>query len=354
MARVLQSDVFKIGAYLAATLALAAALAPVIYQLGMGLAEVSEGKETNGAVTWLADAARRSSDDFPRFFDRALLFSAVVLMFPLVSWLGLGRRSARFRDTPWSLRLPDQVVVLDEGQPLERNPQGWLHAGTGFLMAGGLLLLSGWLMVEAGFFLWRDAQVSASGWTNRFVEAIDWGKAVRKALPTALVVAVLEEVLFRGILFGIFLRAMRPGAAIASLSFLFAFVHFLEPPVGASVPDPEAANAGFILLGQVFSRFADPLSMVGRFLLLASVGVVLAIARWRTASLWLPVGLHAGWVFGYALFKSATYPVPNLHPVAGWLVGGSLMEGILPLSIVVLTGMLVYLMTRPGHEELAD
>lgn len=354
MPRILQSDVFKICAYLVATLVLAAALAPVIYQLGMGLAEITAGKETNGAVSWLADAARRSRDDFPRFFDRALLFSAVVLMFPLVSWLRLGRRSGRFRDTPWSLRLPDSVVDLDTGQPLVRNPQGWMQLGAGFLMAAGLLLLSGWLMAEAGFFMWRDAQVAPSGWVNRFVEAIDWGKAVRKALPTAVVVAVLEELLFRGILLGIFLRAMRPGAAIASLSFLFAFVHFLEPPVGAGVPDPEAADAGFILLGQVFSRFADPLSMVGRFLLLASVGVVLAIARWRTASLWLPIGLHAGWVFGYALFKSATYPVPELPAIAGWLVGGTLMEGILPLAIVILTGMLVYLMTRPGHEELAD
>ena len=301
-------------------------------------------KKGNGAVIFLAKAADRA--DFPKFFDRALMLSALVLLFPLTAWLKLGRPPGSYRDTPWSLRLPDNVIVTDRGQPLRRNPDGWWHFGTGFFLAAGLLLLSGWLMLQAGCFMWKDAAMSTRGVANRFSEAINWLDSVKKVLPGALLVALVEEVLFRGVLLGIFLRAMRPAPAIATLSFLFAFVHFLQPPNGATVPDPEASNAGFILLGQIFGRFADPLSMVSRFSILAMVGVVLAYARYRTGSLWMPVGLHVGWVFGVGMFKAATWPVMGLPDAVRWLIGMSLLEGLLPLSVVAVTGVLVHAMTR--------
>lgn len=345
------NDVIKIFVYVAASLVLAAFIAPWLYQLGKGLAEVFASKEGNGPIQFIAKSAGRA--DFPKFFDRAVMLSALVLLFPLTSWLRLGRPPGSYRDTPWSLRLPDNVVISDHGQPLRRNPQGWWQFGTGLIIAGGLLLLSGWLMLQAGCFMWKDAAASTRGMPNKFIEEIDLMKAVSKVLPGALVVALIEEILFRGVLLGIFLRAMRPAPAIATLSFLFAFVHFLQPPPMVRVPDPEAMNAGFVLLGQIFSRFADPMSMVSRFLILAAVGVVLAYARYRTASLWLPIGLHVGWVFGMGIFKAATWPVVGLPEAMRWLVGMSLLEGLLPLSVVIVTGMLVHLMTR-SREIPAD
>ncbi len=345
------SDVIKIFAYVAATLVLGAILAPWIYQAGKGMAEVFREKDGNGLVQYVAAAADRA--DFPKFFDRALMLSALILLFPLTAWLRLGRPPGSHRDTPWSLRLPDNVVVTDRGQPLRRNPQGWLQFSTGALLAAGLLLLSGWLLLQAGCFMWKDAVISTRGVPNKFVMEIDLVKSFTKVLPGALAVAMIEEVLFRGVLLGIFLRAMRPAPAIALLSFLFAFVHFLQPPPMARVPDPEAANAGFVLLGQIFSRFADPMSISSSFMTLAAVGVVLAYARYRTASLWLPVGLHLGWVFGIGMFKEATWPVIGLPEAMRWLVGMSLREGLLPLSVVVLTGMLVHLMTLPRDEPAA-
>ena len=87
--------------------------------------------------------------------------------------------------------------------------------------------------------------------------------------------------------------------------------------------------------------------------MLAAVGVVLAYARIRTASLWLPVGLHIGWVFGVGMFKAATWPVVGLPEAMRWLVGMSLLEGLLPLSVIIATGMLVHLMTR-RPEPAAD
>ncbi len=343
----------KVFLYVVGTLVLGAAIAPWLYNMGMGIAEVTADKPTNGLIEWLGEAAARSKDNFPRFFDRSVLLAALLLLGPLLAWLRLGRGGERYRDTPWSLRLPDSVVS-GRGQPLRRNRHGWAEGVFGFVLAGGLLMVSGWVLVKAGFFVWRDVPESTHGAPNPFVSDIDWFGAARKAVPAALVVSVIEEVLFRGVLLGIFLRAMRPAPAIALLSFLFAFVHFLEPPEGVGVPDPEATDAGFVMLGHILSRFADPLSMASRFSVLFAVGVVLGVARYRTASLWLPIGLHAGWIFCFALFKAATWPVSGLPEIAGWLVGMSLLEGLLPLAVVIMTGLVVAMMTRVAAGDEID
>ena len=345
MFRWLQNDVFRICAYVAAVVALGAAFSPFLYNLGMGVAEVTRGKDTNSVVTWLGDAAWRSRDNFPRFFDRALMLSAVVLLPFLLMWLRLGRD--RGGAGPWVVGVPASAC---RGERLSWAPRGLGWGAVGFLLAAGLLLVSGVMLVKSGFFMWRDAEMSARGAVNPAVVGIDWLRIVRKALPTALVVSVLEEILFRGILLGIFLRVMRPGLAVLSISLLFALVHFLEPPPGVKVPDPEALDAGFVLLGQILGRLLEPSDLVGRFLTLFAVGAILALARLRTGSLWLPIGLHAGWVFAYQLFKSATWGVADLPEASRWLVGSTLIEGTVPLTVTVVTGMLVVAMTRPRDD----
>lgn len=350
MRNVVQNDVFKILCFFAGSLVLAAILSPWIYSAGMGLAEVTASKETNSFLTWLGDAARRSEHKFARFFNRSLMLSVVVLLFPLVWWLRAGRGDKRFRDTPWSLRLPDERVSMN-GQPLARNPHGWSHLFIGLCLSAGLLLLSGWVMVQMGLFGWRDVAETTRGAVNPRLREIDWLRALKGALVTAVVVSAIEEVLFRGVLLGIFLRAMRTWSAVLSLSLLFAAVHFLEPPPGHSVPDPEALDAGFVLLGQIFSRFTDPLHMLSRFSILFAVGVVLAVARIRTASLWMPFGLHAGWIIGLSVFKSATWPASGLPEWTSWLVGTTLLEGLIPLVMVGLTGVLVVAVGRWGKRS---
>lgn len=347
MRRLFQSDVFKICLFVAGSIVLGAALAPWIYNFGMGIAEVTQGKDTNGVIEWLGAAARRSKDNFPRFFDRSVLFSALVLLGPLLWWLRLDR--GRAGRAPWKTTLPEEATGLP-GQPLQKNPKGWIQLVSGFAIAAGLLLLAGFVLVKAGYFILREAPVSARGVTNPLVQEIDWLAAIRRSLPTAAVVALIEEWLFRGVLLGIFLRAMKPAAANVSVSLLFAFVHFLEPPPGSVVPDPEAYNAGFVLLGQILGHLANPAEMIGRFATLVVVGMILAAARWRTASLWLPIGLHAGWIFAYQLFKAATWPSPELPESAHWWVGPTLMEGLAPLMVALLTGMLVVVMTPPRDE----
>ncbi|BCU76257.1 CPBP family intramembrane glutamic endopeptidase [Luteolibacter sp. LG18] len=345
MRRALTNDVVKILCYVAAVLLLAAVVSPMLFNAGKALHEVTDGKTTNGFVKWLADACGRS--EFPRFFNRSVMLSALVLFFPLVRWLKIGRGPVRYRDTPWSFRLPESAVAANEGQPLKRNPRGWAHLALGFGLALGGLALLAWWLVQAGAFVMEDRAFSSKGVANLFPpKPLKLGSVIPGALFSSLMIGAIEEIVFRGVLLGIFLRAMRPWAAIASLSFLFAFLHFLDPKTLGAVPDPESYTAGFWLLGRIFAQYADPLPLLSSFCTLFTLGAVVAHARVRTASLWLPIGLHAGWVFGVFVFKAITQPIPGLGGVSRFLIGGTLREGLLPLAIVALTGVVVHFLTR--------
>ena len=343
MRRALQSDVLKILAYMVISLLTGALLAPWLYTAGKALAEVSQGKATNGFIEWLSASCRKA--DFPIFFNRALMISAFVLVFPLIQWLNIERGKLAFRDTPWSLRLPEAAVAANVGQPLKRNQRGPLSLLFGFVIAASSTLLMGLLLVQAGAFVWRQGLVSPGG----VVVAVDGWKVVRSAMGPAAVVSLIEEVLFRGVLLGLFMRAMRPRGAIISVSVLFAFVHFLQPPFGVMVPDPESPIAGLWLIGQMMGRFAQPIELVSGFGALLAVGLVLAYARWRTASLWLPIGLHAGWIFGVMIFKGISLVAPGVSPASRFLFGSTLREGLVPSIMIIATGVAVHWFTKPSH-----
>jgi len=329
-----QRDVFKIIAFIAAVVAMAALLAPWLYNAGKAVVEITAGKEVSPLVGYIADAARRA--EFPRFFDRALLVSALALLFPAIQWLRIGQPTGSFRDTPWSLRIPDALVTTG-GQPLRSNPRGLLQALIGILLTGGTLLITGRVLLAGGWFVWR--------------ENYDPMAAASTAIMPSIAVPLIEEIVFRGVLMGIFLRAMRPSTAIASLAFLFAVMHFLKPPTGMVIPDPGAAMAGFELLGKIFTRFGDPGPMIAEFGTLLAVGLVLGYARWRTASLWLSAGLHSGWVFSLIFFKELTLASGVSEGSARYLVGMTLRDGIVPAVVVLATGILVHVLTIPDAQE---
>ena len=69
---------------------------------------------------------------------------------------------------------------------------------------------------------------------------------------------------------------------------------------------------------------------------------MLAVARLRTGSLWLPIGLHAGWIFGLKIF-SAYFASTRELSQGDWLpwIGANIKIGVTPLIIVSFTGVLV-------------
>lgn len=330
-------DVWKVWLYAAAFLCLGAWSSPLLYNAGKALAEVSASKTINDPLDWLAGVFREA--EFPWFYQVAVILAAVVLFFPWMEWIHARRGVTVAGGGPWRLRLPDGARMAVHGQRLERNPRGLWHACAGFLLAAGLLLPMGIALVPAGL-------------STLEIPAGNLLPLAAKSLVAAMVMALVMEVFFRGIVMGIFLRAMRPAAALGMSAAYFALVLSAFPAAGVNVLDPEAGRPGFELLGLLARRFGDGSVLLENFVPLVALGAVLAYARWRTASLWLPVGLHAGWCFAQSLLTQ----LGLTGTAADSAVSSSLpLHGLLPVAAVLLAGVLANaLITTPVGEDAAS
>jgi hypothetical protein len=63
------------------------------------------------------------------------------------------------------------------------------------------------------------------------------------------------------------------------------------------------------------------------------IGWILADARVLTHSLWLSIGLHAGWIFGSGAFSR----LARQHTLALPWIGKNMLVGIIPLGVAVVT-----------------
>ena len=118
-------------------------------------------------------------------------------------------------------------------------------------------------------------------------------------IPTALLGAGIEELLFRGVLMADLLRSLadRPYLAVTLAAFIFAGAHYVRA---------------------VKRRWTFPGHL--------ALGLLLCFAFQRTGSLWLPIGLHAGgilMIMGTRAFFEYRGPA--------WLTG----ESVFPFAGVV-------------------
>ena len=284
------SNLLKIALYFVGTLLLGALLAPPLYWAGHAL---------GGAfppLGWLRET------DFQRYFDRAMFLAALLLLWPAVRALRIGG----WRDLG-----------------LEPDPRAWQHAAGGFFLAGGLL----WLL---GVWFWKLHIYALRSTLPPGVLA--------SFLVSAVAVAAAEEAFFRGVLLGLARRTARPAPALVFVSALFAVLHFLKPPSRALAQPAVDWSSGFAFLPKTFWQWHDPLLVAGGVTTLFLVALVLGYARLRTRSLWLPVGLHAGWVFGLKTFNKVSR---HLSPPNLW-IGDDLLHGLGPVLVVALTGVLLW------------
>lgn len=114
-----------------------------------------------------------------------------------------------------------------------------------------------------------------------------------------LAVGLFEETFFRGFILQTLLPGSKWGAVILA-SIFFSVVHFLRP--------------GF-----------NPVTAVPMGVGLFLAGLVLAGAFLKTRSLWLPIGIHAGWVFLIRLHKELFEPIGP--PVRWALFGDNIFLG---------------------------
>jgi membrane protease YdiL (CAAX protease family) len=154
-----------------------------------------------------------------------------------------------------------------------------------------------------------------------------------------ILVAVLEEFFFRGVLGLAWWRAMggqRVGWLVGVGAVVFAGAHFLRPVPGVEL----GWDAGFLAWTrlELWAGAVDPWKLGGLFV----AGLILGRMAWAQGTLAGPIGLHAGWVAGWKIAEVAWPEVPQA--TAGWW-GPSLEAG--PLLFLVLLVFALALWGRP-------
>lgn len=223
----------------------------------------------------------------------------------------------------WAMKLVLQVVLLGMlfGYPMALGEDPLRYHEARFLPPR-LVHLAEVLVVTVALFLAGIVVEVAAGWV---LVGPRYGlpKTLRKVAQsflTPLPLALVEEGLFRGVVFDQFLRALPPGlagtaAAITVSAALFSGAHFLR-------------------------RARTYWPVLGLFVL----GCLLAVgylAGGRTY--WLPVGLHAGGILATQLHRPfATYDGPP------WVIGNRdyPLAGAIGMTVMLLLG--IYVAARFG------
>jgi membrane protease YdiL (CAAX protease family) len=237
---------------------------------------------------------------FHRFVDRSLWILALAGLWPL-------------------LRALSATSLRDVG--LVRPPGHWKK------LFGGLLLGCVSLAAVAGLALGGGNRVFIpTATSHKIVETIF------SAATTAAIVAVLEEILFRGGVFGGLRKIFYWPLALALSSVIYALAHFLQRP---GFTGAVAWNSGLVLLPRLLGGFADFRELVPGFFNLTLAGALLGLAYQRTGNLYFSIGLHAGWIFWLRTYRALTAGVPR---AAIWFWGtDKMIDGWLALTVLALT-----------------
>lgn len=169
-------------------------------------------------------------------------------------------------------------------------------------------------------------------------------KRLSAIVGTAAVVSVLEETLFRGVVFGSLKKGWHWTIAMLMSSTLFACLHYL----GRAEPAQQVNwFTGLEMLPQMFRPLLNPAVILPGCLNLTLVGCVLCLAAHRTGNLMLPIGLHAGWIISIKLGSWLTKPVAD---VATYFWGSTrIVDGW--AATLLLSGLLIWLESRLRKSE---
>jgi membrane protease YdiL (CAAX protease family) len=145
---------------------------------------------------------------------------------------------------------------------------------------------------------------------------------VAKAGLTALCVAPLEEIVFRGALFGSLRKSLPWLVALFLSSSLFALLHYLDRP---GPMGQVGWGSGLAVLVQMAAGFLHLEKLVPGVFNLTLVGLILGLAYHRMQSLYFAIGLHAGWIFWLKSYGFLTDAVPG-HSLR-WFGTSKMVDG---------------------------
>lgn len=175
------------------------------------------------------------------------------------------------------------------------------------------------------------------------------GKMTRKLLieypAKALFVGLFEETVVRGWLLRGLTKRMGAVLAIASTSMLFAVLHLMEAPPEAFYGPGFFTEVPRVLAGMMPWNNPDPEAWL-IFLNLTMMSVFLCLTVLRTGSIWLAVGVHAGWVWimlTNGVVADSVKDIPN-----PWVLGtaSNHSDGLLTLFILTTLCVLVWISLR--------
>ena len=146
-----------------------------------------------------------------------------------------------------------------------------------------------------------------------------------KALAAGILVALIEETLFRGLFFKLSKNWHGGYTAVLISSFFYATLHFIKP-IEHINQALLSFSSGFEVIINAFMGAA--FMSADDFFALFVVGVLLALVRLRTQTLSFCIGLHASWVFLIKFTKELSdsndssnwaYLTGQYDGIVGWL-----------------------------------
>jgi len=246
--------------------------------------------------------SRLASSPFHRFLNRSLLGLALICLWPLLRFAGI---------QSWQ-----ELGFVRQSRPARQVFRGF---ALGWASLATVALLA--LACGSSAFI---ATHSAADVLVRLINAT-W---------SAVVVALLEELVFRGALFGLLRRAMPWPAALVMSSAVYSAVHFIQK---AEISMPIQWNSGLSLL---WAMVRHPPPLIPAFLTLFVAGAILAFCYQRTGALYFSIGLHAGWIFWLKSYRFL-FQVSDSHS-AFWgtdaLIDGWLSFIVLAMIFVLIAG----------------
>jgi membrane protease YdiL (CAAX protease family) len=195
--------------------------------------------------------------DFPfrRVYDRALLVCALAGMWPLLRALQIPWKSLGFSQPP-------RRIFAD-------FLSGWAFG------AATLLVVS--LILDA-----QNAPTAAK---------------IAKGFAVGCVVALIEETFFRGFLLSALAKELKFLGALLVTSAIYSIVHFVRPPHTTRPAAEINWWTGLAQLPDFFAASGSVETIFVGFVTLFLAGALLGVSFYKTQSLYLPIGIHAGWVF---------------------------------------------------------
>ncbi len=220
---------------------------------------------------------------FHRVTSRIVLIMVSLLLYPAYKLSGMNGRD-------------------DWGLVKSSNRRQLIGMGLGLGVVSMLIIYL--LGLALGAFAWDTRGKTAEYLARKIIQVVLGG----------LFIGFFEEILFRGFIQTTLRKSIGVLGSILLGSFFFSIVHFMRPV------NPDTVNqwySGFLLFKSLFARAGD--AFLQEACTLFCMGVVLAVLSHWMKSVYVAIGLHAGWVWIMMLFRLFTENQKNMI----WLYGTS-------------------------------